>query len=266
VDTGVQETSISTELIFDGKIQARPFFSQDLSLTDPVTYKAVYTVTTLNGVVTDPTTLLLTVYPCEEGGRPMGITLNAQANCLGDDIELDLEDIVHSSSSTIDWTTFNIITDAAVAGATTSWDGVTRTLTYSPGVLAGVDKVEWEVADANGIFSGKINIYFDLDCPAVITATDDTACVVCGTTTSIDVLANDVGDFDPLSLQIAQFPQYGAATVINNEIVYTIPANVAGTDVIKYQVKNRNHTGVSNLGTLDIEIVCAGSDNSTLAC
>ncbi|TDF35428.1 hypothetical protein EYS14_18585 [Alteromonadaceae bacterium M269] len=84
---------------------------------------------------------------------------------------------------------------------------------------------------------------------AVPVASADSAVIVDNTVTSIDVLENDT-DADEDSLTITEIvtpPNFGTATIVNNEIEFTPQQNFAGADTLIYRVSDGELTADAEL-------------------
>jgi hypothetical protein len=104
--------------------------------------------------------------------------------------------------------------------------------TPEPGYV-GVDTFVYEAYDASGrSYSATVTLDVTALDPSV---TSDSAVVDSGTTTSVDVLANDV-DVNASTLRITSAPEDVTAVVRNGLLEVTAPASFSGWDQLTYEV------------------------------
>lgn len=94
--------------------------------------------------------------------------------------------------------------------------------------------------------------------PSTLKANTDAVSVAVGTTTTIDVLANDTGT----GLTLGEFdePENGTLTISNNKLIYTANSNFSGTEDLWYEVIDSS--GETDWGNLIITVTSNG--NTTL--
>ena len=129
----------------------------------------------------------------------------------------------------------------------------------------GIDTITYVVKDRAGHESNVATITVKID--AAPEAKDDSAATKESVPVTIDVLANDSdldGDIDPSTLTIITNGNKGTAEFVNGKLVYTPKAGEVGTDIITYQVKDKNGN-VSNEATVTIEIDAAPVANDDTA-
>lgn len=127
----------------------------------------------------------------------------------------------------------------------------------------------WYVCTTTGYCALAATYTVNLQCVDAPIATNDEACVACGESVTIDVIANDLpfgAPIQPTSVTIVTAPTKG--TIINpldGTIIYTPLAGQTGTDTFTYTVSNLA-SQVSNEATVTIDITCAGEDAFISVC
>jgi Bacterial Ig domain len=175
-----------------------------------------------------------------------------------------------SGSSTVDWSTFQIVTPpvpkstSVVLGFDTNG---ARVIKYTVPNPIESDAFSFILCDTNGncADAGSISI---IECAPDPVATNDAFSVVCGSTTDLAILLNDDGNGSPLvgsSVVITQAPANGTVSMNNGVATYIANSNYSGTDTFKYTVKN-GKGATSNEATATITITCAGSDVAVTIC
>ncbi len=125
-------------------------------------------------------------------------------------------------------------------------DPSTLRVIYTPADgFQGVDTFEYTAGD--GGVSGTATVTVDVRVPQAIADNVETRR---DTTTLIDVLKNDLGFTDPVTVTITSPPQTGSAVVTNSpgtgaavRISYTPPTGFSGNVSLQYQVSNGINTG-----------------------
>lgn len=255
---------------------------QQILLTTPNTtpvgvYQGSWTVRDAFGVesVAGPVTII--VNPTTSTNTPT-ISGSNQVIILecavepGDVIEIPIRDnLVLTPGTVIDYSSFQLVTPPVplgtidpVLGTNSNGDRVIRYTVPSP---VAQDAFSWIIRDTNGNPSQAIT-YTTLGCVQAIQAEDDAYTVVCGSTTSFNVLQNDIvgsGAINPNSLQVVAAPTQGLATISSGQIQYIAPAGYSGEITFTYRVADVFGT-FSNDATVTVTVVCAGADAQAVLC
>lgn len=139
------------------------------------------------------------------------------------------------------------------------------TLNAVPTSYPFVDIVQWRVKNNEGYYSNTGKVFFDFNVIPKPVANNDSMCASCGNTSTVDLLANDTGDIDPRSITIVSTPSKGGYSLSDSLFVFTALTNVSGSDTATYTVSNYDGAK-SNQAIININIICAGDDNSTSEC
>jgi gliding motility-associated-like protein len=141
---------------------------------------------------------------------------------------------------------------------------VNNQIAYTPsaGFCGGNDTLSYEICNANGCDTADviITVSCDTNTNRRPVAVDDRARTVLNRSVTINVLSNDTtnGTLTRL-LSIVRFQSRGAASVVNNQIVYIPSAGLCGTnDTLSYEICNANGCDTAEV---IIEVSC---DTSTL--
>lgn len=192
-------------------------------------------------------------------------------------VDLDNPDFPYvSSPCDIDWNTFTFVAQAGqtLTNAThleTSAAHVSLNLNHEIVYTyydsdTGTDTIAWKVCDKCGICSNTAYFFFVLDCITAPVTVDKTACVSCGESVLIDVLAGITTSVNPNTLTVVSTPLHGTATVVNGKILYTANSNYNGTDEFDYQVSGFDINTESNVSTVTVTIICAGESQTITTC
>lgn len=260
-------------------------FVRDVVESIPGNYTFYWTVKDDLGIESEEAFIFVNVIPCIEDPKDPPVTDDCACNisyCSLDDNEelrLKLSTCIVSEKdceddNCIDPSTINIVSGPNFPGAVVYYDSFTEELVYIPGVdPEGVDIVEFTAETYGGVPTGLITWTIYLNCYSPPEVADDVACVECCETVNIDILANDTpnfdGGFDVNSIQIIQYPSYGTINILpDGTIDYTALCNTGGQseDTFQYIVKNLASDDYSNVGTVTIEIICAGIDDEYTIC
>ena len=257
------------------------------------TYYLTYRVKDVNGLWSSTGTLTVIVPICYEGVVVTPITAQnrtIQIGCdveVGDIVEIDISDAVVPNTS-VDWTSL-LFTDsgtdqtATTLGEDNSYDDVTTpNVTYSAAnkiiyyevpAVSGTDSFEWSISTSGSpsLVSNGIVYTIMLECVDAPVADDDDACVICGETIEIDILANDDangGVINTNSVVLTSGPSNGIAVLsLDGKITYTANSGFTGTDTITYTVNNNNNNPqTSNEATVTITVICAGEPANISVC
>jgi hypothetical protein len=264
-DTNVPVESITLDVNHGEGLVSFAF--QDL--VDPGVYIAEFYAFSHSGAQTNTANIYLTVPDCDGFGKTWIIQpANVKIDCGDTTITIDIDELlVGINPEDMDWSTFTIVNSPTKAGASYTWSAANHTLTYNVGTASGVDKITFSVDSDTGENSGNVEFIVNLDCNTAPVATDDSFCATCGENGTLDILANDTGDIDPKSVVIISGPTIGTANVnTNGTLGYAVSSGEEGADQIKYKVNNNNNDALSNEGTVDIEVICAGSNISRTFC
>ena len=240
------------------------------------TYAGTYYIKGENGVLSMPGVVTIVLSPISTGKTIVAANKIWTLECEddpGDVVYLNIEDeIVVSSGSTIDWSTWQLITpptpiSSPAPSLTTNVQGK-HVIAYTVPNPIVPDSFSWTVADTDGNYASAIT-YTVIDCVEGPTANDDEASVVCGVATEIDLLTNDQGNgspLDPATVIIGTGPTYGTLIILSSGAAqYTSDLGFSGTDTFTYQVRNISGQ-LSNEATVTITVVCAGSDVNVGLC
>jgi len=129
--------------------------------------------------------------------------------------------------------------DTVIGGSLRNNNGVI-TYTARPN-FSGEENFWYELIDSSGQTTwGNVVITVGTTQPpaVIVQARDDTASVARGGTVTVDVIANDSGN--NLEIYEVDRPWIGTARIVNNKLVYTAAAGMAGTIDIWYGVKDPN--------------------------
>ncbi len=112
--------------------------------------------------------------------------------------------------------------------------------------FAGVDEFRYRVADDKGLLSADATVFVTVGAPTGPNAVDDAFQASSGVATDLDVLANDLGQFDPSTLTVQNFSAFGTAQVVQDNgqflVEYTGNPGEAGIDTLGYTVANSGGT------------------------
>ncbi len=112
-----------------------------------------------------------------------------------------------------------------------------KTISYTPTAgFSGADSFGYTVQDAAGqTDSTTVTVTVT---PPKLTAVPDSASTSVGTPVTIDVLDNDTGGVQPLSISAVTAPSHGAATISGKTISYTPTTGYSGADSFGYTVQD----------------------------
>jgi len=240
------------------------------------TYSGTYTVKTKTGITSSIGVITFILHENQQGETISAPNKTVNIDCSsnpGDVINISLQDdLVVQSGTTIDWSSFQLVTPP-----TPSSPSITLTTDSSTGkyVIAyevpnalSSDSFSWIICDTDGICS-TTTTYTVLDCIEAPTANDDSADVACGGIVNINLTLNDLGNGSPISnssISITSSPSKGTLTTKSDGTVdYIANEGVSGTDTFKYTVKNAAGE-TSNEATVTVNIACSGSDTTVALC
>jgi len=118
---------------------------------------------------------------------------------------------------------------------------------------AGTYRITAKVTDSNGatVTSSPIGIVVN----TLPVAKDDISTTAKGTSTDINVLANDIdADNNPLTIDSVVQPAHGSAEIVANKIRYTPNASFFGEDRINYTVKDIHGGKASASVTVNVTV------------
>lgn len=241
----------------------------------PSNYQIRYSVATTDGIRSNKGVITVTVLPEVVGDTITLVDKKFDLDCTvmpGDTVELNIEDLVIAAIGTdVDWSTWQLTNPPSPISSSielaTNIDG-DHVIQYEAPTPVSGDSFGWTVADTDGNFA-KVTVTTLLDCSGTPTANNDAEDAGCGTTITIDLLSNDLGNGAPLknnSIVITSGPTYGTVTLPGDGTAfYTCPPNTAGTDTFTYTVQNA-FGNTSNEATVTITMLCAGSDVEYTLC
>lgn len=224
---------------------------QDYFGTDSFTY----TVKDMNGVVSLPGPVTITITPVNDApvanndaattdeNIPVGIPV--LANDFDVDDPLDPASLVITTNPQHGTVSINTSSDAEL-------------VTYKPGTgFSGSDSFAYTIQDPGGLVSNPATVtisVINVNAPPV--AVDDAVNHSSQLPVSIDVLAND---YDPdnahseLSIVTVTNPSVGTVTVVNGEIVYTPAGTASATVTFTYTITDPG--GLTDEGTVTINYI-----------
>ena len=128
-------------------------------------------------------------------------------------------------------------------------------IVYTPAAgYSGADRFPYAISDGHGGSASAfvaITVAPQPNRPPV--AVNDTVNVAPGGTTAIAVLANDSDpDGDTLTITAVGTPSFGAAAISGNQVTYTAPVGVAGTDRFTYTISDGRGGTATALVTVNI--------------
>jgi hypothetical protein len=210
-----------------------------------------YTVTDVNGAVSNPATVTVVVNRPQanddavdtDGTNPVAVPV------LANDSDPDGNNQLNPASVTV-------VTPPAHGSATV--DPATGEITYTAVMgFAGTDTFSYTVKDFAGAVSNVAKVSVTVNRP---TAEDDTASAFGTSPVTINVLANDSDPdgpdkIDPSTVTVVTAPAHGTATVnpTTGQITYTPAAGFSGVDTFTYTVKDFPGA-TSNVATVSVSV------------
>lgn len=177
----------------------------------------------------------------------------------------------------IDWSSFTFVagtgqtlvsaTELTATNGTAVFNAASRQIEYTVDTQnCNVDLIQYKVKDINGKWSNIASITFDYESVAAPVGVNNSVTVAAGESATVDAKANDGGDIDFGSYEIASFPT--KAQVRNNGDgtfnVYA-PDSTEGSDSFTYTYKNTN--GIESAPvTVNITIQNAGTGTTSNIC
>jgi len=251
------------------------FFQANADITmAPGTYTVDYIVSSTDGIRTLAGTITIIINSCSPGNTISIPTLTYTIDCsvmVGDVVEIPIIYSTNDPSVVIDWSTWQLVIPPTPASPSINHavqlDG-THVIQYEVPAVTGTDVFQWTVCDTLGNCASTSTYAIILDCATPPTTVADSACVECGNSVIIDVLANDLAGNNPIdqtSVQISTAPTNGTANpLVDGTILYT-PTISTGSDSFEYTVANVSGD-VSDPALVTIEIFCAGDDAIAALC
>ena len=149
----------------------------------------------------------------------------------------------------------SVIITSPPANGTVAWNDETEEAIYTPNPgWSGIDTFTYTVFDAYGQpLSETVTITVRPQ------AQDDSGVTPEGTSTTVDVLGNDLGNLDPSKVTVATPPGHGTVSVNPNtgQTTYTPAPGFTGQDTYTYTVQD--HSGQSTSATVTIDVYPSGS-------
>ncbi|MFM8572348.1 MAG: beta strand repeat-containing protein, partial [Pirellula sp.] len=213
-----------------------------------------YTIKDINGLVSTPATVTVTVTPTST--PPTAVSDNLSV-IRGGSTTGNLVNNDTNGTSTINRNSIVISTQPTNGSVTVGTDGNVTYLHNNSNTTT--DSFAYTIRDINGLVSAPatVNISITPVNNQAPVATSDTATVAEGASTTIAILANDTtptGSLDPASIEFTELPTKG--TLVKNAdgtVVYTHSGGESTSDTFKYTVKGTNGV-VSNVATVSITI------------
>jgi len=179
----------------------------------------------------------------------------------------------------IDWSTFTFIaapgtaqtlvsaTELTGLNGTATFDGASRTINYELGTInCLVDLIQFQVEDQDGNISNVGTWYLDTDDIIAPTLTADSITVAAGSTTVLDINANDTGNINKSSYEITVFPS--TLKLINNfdgTVTIIAPDTSEGVETFDYVASTPE--GIQGArATVTVTIENAGVGTSATIC
>ena len=218
--------------------------------TDSLTY----TVKDDKGLVSNIATVSISIL---DNSTPPASVSDSFSVINGGSTTVNLANNDTAGTAAINRNSIVINTQPANGSVTVGTDG---NVTYQHnGSNTTSDSFAYTIKDVNGLVSNASSVSVTIvpvDTQAPV-ASDDTATVAEGQTTTIAILANDTapsGGFDLTSIVFTDLPTQG--TIVKNadgSVAYTHSGNESSSDLFKYTVKGTNGV-VSNEATVTITI------------
>jgi hypothetical protein len=251
--------------------------------TTPGTYTAQYYARTTYGDLSSTGIITFVVHPCE-GNTIFIPDNNIDRDCaaypnLDDVIFIPLDGAVLTSQNVdVNWSTFQVLGTPGYASPSITLDtdpiAGNRIAYQIPNPLPDnvTDVFRWTVEDTQGNVAGAATYTIFLSCNIQATAADDSGCVECGETLSLQPLANDLPGDIPLDLstfRIESLPTGGVVTwdPQTGTLLYTPNEGFIGTDLFTYSISNVfGEQGRSEPAEISVNVICAGFDNTISVC
>jgi len=142
--------------------------------------------------------------------------------------------VLTNDESEYNWEAITIAADAVYGSTRVNLDG---TITYYPSQhYAGLDAFSYTSCDDKGqCGTAKVDIVVEEVLRTLPTLYDDLVSVYTSTTTTIDVLNNDLNPSDEaLTIEAVTPALNGTVEMVDNELVYTANADFVGNDRVDY--------------------------------
>lgn len=252
------------------------YYSITANGVEPGTYTGTYTLRDIHGIPSNEGVLTLVVRSCTENNTitipDKRINIDCNTVTPGDTIEINVEnELIVDSSAVVDWSTWTLIdpptpnSPSIVLTTNTSGDHVIQYETNSPTILN--DVFAWTVCDTNGNCA-QASVYTIVECITGPVTVADADCVECGSSVTIDVLANDTssGPLDVNTVQIEANPTNGTVDVNSDgTIIYTPNNGWEGVDTFDYSVADTLGERSAS-ATVTVTTICAGEDTEVIIC
>lgn len=240
------------------------------------TYTGTYTVQDEHGVISNEGVITLVVRSCTENNTitipDKRINLDCTVVSPGDTIEINVEEeLIVQTGAVVDWSTWTLVdpptpnSPSIVLTTNVDGDHVIQYETNNPTILN--DVFAWTVCDTNGNCA-QASVYTVVECITGPSTVADADCVTCGSSVTIDVLANDTssGPIDINTVQIEASPTSGTVDVNSDgTITYTPNSGFEGVDTFDYSVADTLGER-SAAATVTVTVICAGNDTSVTIC
>jgi len=217
-----------------------------------------YSVESTNGSLSNNGLISITVPECANLGT--GLTVYGMVQRLGASETVGAvkyfptEDRIFNSDD-IDWTTFQFLKAPSNGTAVLESD---RRIKYTVTTVSTEgDTFEWEVKDINGNSTGRVIDVVSHEQISAPTANDVDACLDCGVTLAVDVLANDTGEIDSKSLALTVTNNNVSSIINSNGEVELTANNNVNTATLTYQVSN--YAGDTATADINVQAICSGT-------
>jgi hypothetical protein len=181
--------------------------------------------------------------------RPPVAVDDAATTVSGTQVTIDV--LANDSDPDGDPLTIQSVTAPSLGAATISGGRIV----YTPAAgVVGTDNFTYTISDGRG-GTATANVTVTITPPPnnPPIAADDAATTAFATPVTIDVLANDRDpDGDALTIVSVTTPTGGAATIRNNEIVYTPAVTFTGLDTFTYTISDGHEHTASATVTVDV--------------
>ena len=191
-----------------------------------------YTVNDSNGVASNVATVTVTV---TSGASNVLLAVNDTAAVAeGGSVDIGL---LANDSGVLDQSTVDTNVAPQALSGSLAYNEMTGVLTYTPYAgVTGTDTFGYTVQDTNGTVSNiaTVTVTIGNGSNGALLAVDDTATVIDGGSVELDLVGNDTGSIDPLSIETGSEPQallgYLSKDDQTGVITYTSYGGTIGTD------------------------------------
>jgi len=224
-----------------------------------------YQVADIFGNLTNTANITLNIpQPCPDNKAPVFADFITEA-CTLDPITIDPIDFLVSNSK-LNFTTLAVVTPANAGTVSINVGG---TFTYTPNspISATTDAFKFSVSDNDGLSSGTVCVFINLDCPVCPIVNPISSVVDCGSMNNQITLE---GVVDPTvvnlnTVQVIDVPTNGFVTTTNGSFLYT-PGFENDTDT-SFTYQFTTFDGEQCTGVVNIQVnTCCENNNLTFTC